>query len=247
MGLVVSRGVGDAFWVDDDRFHVHGIGGAAGCILMDRRGSKLEISASSPTALLPDVLVQEGIRRAAGLTRLVITAPRHKKILRGEHRESAACIDDSQSEAALLAPVPHMHLVSGFETCRKMGKVAFGSRAWETFRDLKEQLAEGSCPVLLYASWDKAPFPPKATWQATYAGFVKNRAGRYPGRSEYRPETTCNDSPDSAVFWEVRDLRPVNADQALEIGKLFGFRSKRQYSRDLRPERPLMIENPFIA
>ena len=38
-------------------------------------------------------------------------------------------------EVALLAPVPLEHLIDGLSVCDQQGKVAFGSRAWEIFRE----------------------------------------------------------------------------------------------------------------
>jgi hypothetical protein len=42
----------------------------------------------------------------------------------------------NMTDIALLAPVPLEHLEDGIDICRKQGKVAFGSRAWEIFREL---------------------------------------------------------------------------------------------------------------
>jgi hypothetical protein len=49
---------------------------------------------------------------------------------------------------ALLAPVPLQHLVSGQSVCAAEGRVAFGSRAWELFREL-DSLRKG-LPVDVY-------------------------------------------------------------------------------------------------
>ncbi len=71
--------------------------------------------------------------------------------------------------AGLLAPVPMDHLSDGIEVCRQEGKVAFGSRAWEVFRDLHAEAGPGA-PVLIYASHSDAPLGPVVSWRARYAG-----------------------------------------------------------------------------
>ncbi len=53
---------------------------------------------------------------------------------------------------ALLAPVPHEHLVSGAEVCAREGKVAFGSMKWDLFRQLDAIASGEKVPVHLYAS-----------------------------------------------------------------------------------------------
>ncbi|MEI9898886.1 MAG: hypothetical protein WDN31_00780 [Hyphomicrobium sp.] len=245
MGLVMSRGVGEALWIGDDRFHVAKIAKGVGCTLMDRYGKEIAVGPASAVSLGDEISIQEGIRRTGNATKLVIRAPRAIPILRGDQRETAAPLDDSQSEVALLAPVPREHLVSGLKTCQDIGKVAFGSRAWETFNDLEKQLDGSSCPVLIYGSIDKAPFPPKATWRATYLGFVEARDGRHPNEA-YRPQSTETDRNTSYIFWEVEHLTPINADHAIEVGSLYALRGKKRYDRGSRPERPTLIENPFI-
>jgi hypothetical protein len=57
---------------------------------------------------------------------------------------------------ALLAPVPLEHLVDGVEVCAREGKVAFGSRAWEVFKQLDEIRAEAPVDVYVYASHAQA-------------------------------------------------------------------------------------------
>jgi len=39
----------------------------------------------------------------------------------------------------LLASVPLDHLLDGLEVCQEQGKVAFGTRAWEAFRDWRRR------------------------------------------------------------------------------------------------------------
>jgi hypothetical protein len=62
---------------------------------------------------------------------------------------------------ALLAPVPEEHLLSGQETLRESGKVAFGSKNWELFNTLRELLKGDECDVLTYASEASRPLNPR--------------------------------------------------------------------------------------
>ncbi len=40
------------------------------------------------------------------------------------------------ANVALLAPVPLVHLMAGADIAKREGRVAFGSRAWDVFREL---------------------------------------------------------------------------------------------------------------
>jgi hypothetical protein len=44
-------------------------------------------------------------------------------------------LSETAANVALLASVPLEHLTDGQTTAETKGKVAFGSRAWETFRE----------------------------------------------------------------------------------------------------------------
>ena len=57
---------------------------------------------------------------------------------------------------ALLTPVPVEHLLDGVEVCRREGKVAFGSQAFETFTRLDDEAGPGTL-VLIYASHSGEP------------------------------------------------------------------------------------------
>jgi hypothetical protein len=58
---------------------------------------------------------------------------------------------------ALLAPVPEEHLRSGLDVDAREGKVAFGTRAWEAFYQLRELLNGQSTDAFLYASHPEKP------------------------------------------------------------------------------------------
>ena len=69
-------------------------------------------------------------------------------------------------DIALLAPVPLVHLEDGANICHEKGKVAFGSRSWEVFRELDELRKKQPVPVLIYASISDAGGLPLVTWTA---------------------------------------------------------------------------------
>lgn len=72
-------------------------------------------------------------------------------------------------DLALLAPVPLVHLQDGAVVCAQESKVAFGSRAWELFRELDNLRNDSLVDVYIYAS--QAPGArPEATWHARYLG-----------------------------------------------------------------------------
>jgi hypothetical protein len=166
-------------------------------------------------------------------------------------KEPALQLTPHETEAAILAPVPYEHLVSGLNTCAAEGKVAFGSRAYEVFRAFDQLVGKFPAPVLIYASDDQAKFPLKATWSATYAGSVETANGRHPAGMKYRPASTAQYPGDNvghwAVFWEVSDLSHLGHADGVLISSLYGFRSKKRYTPGFRPEGPLIVENPYIT
>lgn len=249
MGLVVSRNVGETFWVGDDWFKVDTIGKSSFTVV-DRKGSHWDIHQDSTVEIIPGVKIEEGFRRSISRVRVIVNAPKEMTIARGELRESAVIVTSDQTEAALLAPVPYEHLASGLDICRTEGKVAFGSRAFEVFRDLERLTQGGSPPVLIYASSDDAKFPTRATWLGVFAGAVETNNGRHPDGMTFRPPTTVQYTGDNlghwAVFWEVSALRQVGYKEGVSIGNLHGYRSKKQYMKNYRPEGPMIIENPFL-
>jgi sRNA-binding carbon storage regulator CsrA len=246
MGLVITRSVGETFWVGDSRYVVVVIGRSSGCTLLARDGTTIEVNQDSQAALGEVTKVSEGLRTQSTKTRLVIDAPRSIKIWRGEVREKSSEVDDSQTELALLAPVPYRHLPSALDSCTNYGKVAFGSNAWQLFKQLDEKRGDFECPVLLYASHDKALFPPRATWKATYVRQVPARAGKYPHDMNHRPSSAIDDSG-WTIFWELTNLRPLERDEEILIKGLTGFRSQKTYAEAFRPEGPVLVENPYVV
>lgn len=189
-------------------------------------------------------------RRAPGSVRVVVSAPRDVPILRGELKDSGTIVTADQTGAALLAPVPHEHLATGLDVCKTEGKVAFGSKAFQVFRDLGRLTEGGTPPVIIYASSDDGKFPTKATWLGAYVGAVETNNGRHPEGMRFRPPSTANNIGDNlgywAVFWEVASLKHIGYKDGIPIGNLFGYRSKKRYLKNFRPEGPTIIENPFL-
>ena len=58
----------------------------------------------------------------------------------------------SAKNVALLAPVPEEHLLDGVNVIHVEGRVAFGSRAWEVFRELDALRKGDPVDVYIYAS-----------------------------------------------------------------------------------------------
>ena len=119
-------------------------------------------------------------------------------------------------DIALLAPVPLIHLVSG-ETMK--GLVAFGSRAYKLFLKLDELRGSDVTDVYIYASHSGGS--PVVSWKARYVRSVPAESGVYPKHLENpRPSSTFTDTPDSAVFWVVEDLKRLKLPTP--IGELRG-------------------------
>ena len=95
---------------------------------------------------------------------------------------------------------------------------------------------------------DRAPFPRKVMWTATFAGHVNARAGAHPEGMKFWPASTEKYAQDNAghwaVFWEITNLQPLSPSDGLPIGDLFGFRSKKRCEKSYRPEGPVIVDNP---
>src|SRR3954469_19994077 len=89
----------------------------------------------------------------------------------------------------LLAPVPLEHLVDGVEVGRAEGKVAFGTRVWETFDDLRTEAGVGA-PVLIYSVPPPHPFGAVVSWTARFADWVAAVNGGHPDGDHFRPPST---------------------------------------------------------
>ncbi|MGA9383108.1 MAG: hypothetical protein WBV73_30465 [Phormidium sp.] len=153
---------------------------------------------------------------------------------------------------AILAPVPEIHLISGQETIAQLNnelnneivKLAFGSMAFEAFRQIDELRQSQSVEVFIYASDSTAdqPLHTQVSWHGIYIGHLPSRNGRYPGNKKFRPPSTLTDKPRWAVFWEVQELKFL--EKPIEIASLKGLNKKSNFSSRFIPEGPLLIEYP---
>jgi hypothetical protein len=145
----------------------------------------------------------------------------------------------------LLAPVPLDYLVEGVDVCRLQGKVAFGTRIWETFADLKNEAGEGA-PVLIYASHAKENFGPVVTWTALFARWVAAVGGGHPDGDLFRPPLTQLGDEDRSGywlgFWEVTDLHELDVNCRIPISLLHDRRGRR-YDRGFIPEGPILLSS----
>lgn len=151
------------------------------------------------------------------------------------------------SDIALLAPVPLVHLTDGIEVCERMGKVAFGSRAWEVFRNLDELRAGTDVPVLIYASMADADGPARASWKASYIGHVESQNGAHPDGMKFRPASTESNQSDNlgfwAVFWEVSKLTRLPDQEQIEVNTIQG-QNGNYFKPGFVPEGPIIVQTP---
>lgn len=152
------------------------------------------------------------------------------------------------SPIALLAPVPLEHLQDGAGVCTSEGKVAFGSRAWEVFRELDAERNGRPVDVFIYASGDPAAIRLEAAWHAIYIGHVEGKNGAHPAGMQFRPPSTGKYPTDNkghwAIFWEVEHLRELQPDERISIELFMGYRSSKSYKKNFVPEGPLLVIHP---
>jgi hypothetical protein len=151
-------------------------------------------------------------------------------------------------EVALLAPVPFEHLKSGENKCGEKGKVAFGSMAWEVFREL-DRIRNGlKVPVYLYASHneEEAPRVPIVSWQALYIGHCDSVMGKHPDDMEYRPASAITDIDTWAVFWEVEDLHQISEGPGRLLRSQFvSYKGGKKLAKNFVPLGPVLIKHRF--
>lgn len=149
---------------------------------------------------------------------------------------------------AILVPVPEVHLVSGLETCESEGKVAFGSDAWELFRQVDEMRKGQAVEVFIYPSHSDSdkPLQMSAAWHGIYVGHIPSRRGRYPGDKRFRPASTQTDRPNWAVFWEIESLSEVPLSEQLQLGDFRMLVTNKRSNGDRRhlPHGPVLIQYP---
>jgi hypothetical protein len=152
------------------------------------------------------------------------------------------------AHVALLASVPSEHLLDGRTTAESEGKVAFGSRAWEVFRELDVHRKGMPVDVYIYASHHDGNPEFEVSWHARYIRHVESTMGAHPDGMKYRPLSTGKYPNDNsghwAVFWEVEDLQPLLKEQRISLAQFTGFGKKKPYEHAFPPEGPLLIEHP---
>jgi hypothetical protein len=110
---------------------------------------------------------------------------------------------NTETDVALLAPVPYGHL----DTARSMKRVAFASRSDDIWR-LNQLLGGRNVDVYIYASHSGIP-ESDVTWKARFVEMVEAVGGVYPDPDQaekVRPPSTVTDTPDALMFWVVEDL-----------------------------------------
>ena len=159
-------------------------------------------------------------------------------------------LEKTTKDFAILAPVPEEYLIDGELMCAKVGKVAYGSRAWEVFREVDRLRHGAPVDIWIYASHRPTGAAPilAASWRATYVGHVQAQGGAHPDGMLYRPPSTMKYPRDNngyfAVFWEVASLIRLPTSERLKFSRLRGFGKKSHYGRIFVPEGPLIIECP---
>jgi len=249
MGLVLARDAGEAFWVGDLFFRVVAVEGTS-VLIAGPQGRGFVVTAEETIDLAENVSVRETKDRVGSTAKLQFQADRSIPIYRAELVTSDRAPDVVTHEFALLAPVPLEHLLSSVEKLAEAEKVAFGSRAWEVFRDLDVSRRGAPVPVLFYASHDGASYPPMVSWTARYLRHVEGRGGAHPEGMTFRPSSTAKYRKDNsghwAVFWEVDDLRKLAVEQQVRIDGLKSGTSGKPLASGYRPEGPIVVFNPFV-
>ena len=104
------------------------------------------------------------------------------------------------SNVALLTPVPLEHLVDGQEVVHKEGKVAFGSRAWKTLRELDKLRKVIPVDVYIYESHGGGHFDFKVAWHGRYVRSVEVSSGAHPDGMKYRLPSTGKYADDNIGY-----------------------------------------------
>lgn len=152
-------------------------------------------------------------------------------------------------EVALLAPVPLEQLIDGMAVCDRQGKVAFGSRAEEIFRQL-DRLRHGQpVEVYIYASCAPGRSSCKVSWRGIYLGYVEGRHGAHPQGMQFRPPSTARYEDDNdglwPVFWEATQLWELAAQEHIPMCRFYGWDNRRFFDNNFIPEGPILVHRPL--
>jgi hypothetical protein len=148
----------------------------------------------------------------------------------------------------ILAPVPAILLKSATETCAAVGRVAFGTEAWEFFAKVNEEYGQG-LPVLIYPTPrygdpDKLCDPGKVAFCGVYLGLTPARAGKHPNPA-VRPSATINDTG-WTCFWEVSDLVHIPKQDRVTITSLTAEVQRKPLSIGFVPHGPMLVKAAFL-
>ncbi len=138
------------------------------------------------------------------------------------------------SELALLAPVPLVHLLSALQV---QEWVAFGSMAFEVFDKLDKQRSDCHVDAYIYASLHDGSNVSRY-WRATYIGMSEWDSEL----SKHRPASTANETG-WGIFWKVKNLREVSESEC-RINEMKGFGKSTKYKKFFIPEGPILIQHP---
>ncbi|MGH9577450.1 MAG: hypothetical protein ACRD3R_08430, partial [Terriglobales bacterium] len=89
----------------------------------------------------------------------------------------------------------------GLHVCQSKGKVAFGSRAFEVFRELDAARDGAPVRVFIYASGDPSSERLEASWSGSYVRWVEVPNGAHPDGMTYRPPSTAKYPGDNKGHW----------------------------------------------
>ena len=146
---------------------------------------------------------------------------------------------------ALLAPVPVEHLRTAIAVCEAEGKVAFGSRAWEVFRELDFERNGEPIDVYIYASGEPDSDRWEVSWRGRYIGHVEGKSGAHPDGMRFRPTSTAKYVGDNTghwvVFWELDNLIEIPAEERIPTGQFLGHKTGKQYKKSFVPQGPLIV------
>ena len=147
---------------------------------------------------------------------------------------------------ALLMPVPWEHLADGETVCKREGKVAFGSNAFEILHKFQEGGGVGT-HVLIYSSHEHLPGVPEVTWRAIFLGMAKGEDYSANDLRQFRPES-CWAEDRSGLGWgcfiELADLERLADTDSIPVRDI-QTRSGKAHAPDFVPRGPTVVTDPW--
>lgn len=135
---------------------------------------------------------------------------------------------------------------------RRVGRVAFGSNAWELFAKIEQEYGDG-LPVLIYATHhfgnpDNLCDPGHCPFRSTYLGMTHSKAGKHPNPA-VRPLPTIEEhSADTAwaIFWEVGNLVQLPKQDRVVIISLTAEGQEKRLANGFVPHGPMLVRAAFL-